>query len=123
MDIENLLREKVYHKKYGSGIISSARDSHIEAQFPQYGKVCRFIYPWCFEKFLRLENEKKQEAVLAYLEQWKTENGINKKEAMRRQYEETQRKIAVRRKAVEERKLRSAQRVFERRYDKEQQKQ
>lgn len=117
MYIEDLLKEKVQHKKYGSGVISSIDDPHIEVQFPQYGKVCRFVYPWCFDGFLRLENEKDQESVLVFIEQWKRENGISEKEAIRQRYEETQQKISARQEAVMERKIRSAQRAFKRKYN------
>lgn len=115
LKIENLVEETVVHKSFGTGIIRCVDDKYLEVDFLKKNKKSKFVYPSCFNGFLMLKNEEKQKEVQRDLEQWEAESGAAWKEELRHRSEKTMQEIRVRQAAVEEKKLRAAQRAMEHR--------
>ena len=115
LEIEKLVKEIVVHKLFGTGIITNVEDKYLEIDFPEKNRKSKFAYPSCFNGFLTLKNEERQEEVQKDLEQWKIESGAFQKEELRNRYEKTMQEIRERRTAAEERKLKAAQTVMEHR--------
>lgn len=96
MKISMLLDENVVHKSFGKGVINSADGKYVDVEFFKGNKKSRFLYPSCFQGFLRLENDEKQAEAEKDLEQWKVENGIMQKEQLRLIHEKTAKAINAR---------------------------
>lgn len=114
VESKDLIKETVIHKAFGKGVIRNAYGKILEIDFPQYGKHSKFIYPSCFDGFLRLEKEEKEKDVAEDLKQWRISSGAEEKEKLRQQYQKTQQAIKARRMAAEEKKQRLAQRNTQR---------
>ena len=56
--MNDLIGKKVIHKSFGTGIIGSVSENRIKVCFEgETGEVKTFVFPDCFEKFLRAESE------------------------------------------------------------------
>ena len=55
----NLVREKVIHKKYGTGEITKLDNDHVYVKFQSVDQEKIFKYPSCFDVdgYLTLENQ------------------------------------------------------------------
>ena len=115
MDLEKLINQTVMHKTFGKGIICSIDEKYLGVDFTEKGKVSKFPYPSCFNGFLTVEDSDLQTEIASVLEVWKQESGTVQKEELRNQYEKTMQGIAARRLAMEEKKLKAAQRAMEHR--------
>ena len=81
----NLVREKVIHKKYGTGEITKLDNDHVYVKFQSVDQEKIFKYPSCFDVdgYLTLENQdiKTTKQVLQEIKQIKIKitknNGIN----------------------------------------------
>ena len=104
LEIVDLVEETVIHKIFGTGIIRSVDNKYLKIVFPEKNKESIFAYPSCFDGFLRLENEEKQEEMQEDLEKWKIESGAAQREKLRCQYEKTMQEIRARQAAVEKKK-------------------
>lgn len=112
---EQLVDQVVVHKIFGEGIVHSVNGTHLEVHFVEKSKVSKFAYPSCFEGFLILQNSSLQSEVEKDIEVWRQESGAVQKEALRHQYEMTLQGIEARRIALEEKKLKAAQKIMEHR--------
>ena len=115
MDLEKLVNRTVIHKSFGKGIIRSVDEKYLEVDFMEKGKVSKFPYPSCFNGFLTMEDYELQLEISSVVEVWKVESGAIQKEELRRRYEKTMQGIEARRLAVEDKKLKAAQRAMEHR--------
>lgn len=115
MDLEKLVNRTVIHKSFGKGIIRSVDGKYLEVDFMEKGKVSKFPYPSCFNGFLTMEDYELQLEISSVVEVWKVESGAIQKEELRRRYEKTMQGIEARRLAVEDKKLKAAQRAMEHR--------
>lgn len=115
MDIKDLTGETVIHRLFGKGEIKEAGDGYLKIDFLEYNRKSEFVYPSCFDVYLKLEKKEIQESVIKDLEDWKEENDEPRKERLKRRYEKRQQGIRARQLAVEERNRRTARRIWERR--------
>lgn len=95
-------------------MIENADDRYLGVVFPACSRKSEFVYPSCFDTFLKLDKEEKQNDIASDLKKWKAESGAVKKEALRQQYEKTQEGIRARQLAVRERKQKMAERTAQR---------
>ncbi len=114
MKIENLIGETLIHRVFGTGVIEDVHGKYLEVEFPEK-KHCKFLYPSCFNGYVRLENREKQRRVQTDLRIWKEESGAILEEEMKEEYEKTQQEIIARRKAAEEKRLLAARKSMEHR--------
>lgn len=113
MKNEELLNEKVIHKTYGKGFIKAVDGYYIEVEF-ESGKISQFVVPTCFDRFIKLADEEKNEQVQRMLAYWKEINEIDKKEQLQKQTQETQNAIVMRDKEREIKKIEAARKEAER---------
>lgn len=113
MKSEDLLNEKVIHKTYGIGTIKSVEGYYIEVEF-ETGKTSRFVVPTCFDRFIKLIDEQKNENVQNALARWKEVNEIDKKEQLRKQTQARQTAIIMRDKEREVKRIEAAKKEAER---------
>lgn len=109
--LEELIGAAVIHGSYGRGVILECKDSHVKVEFTHLNKVCTFLYPECFVKYLAFERQNIQEEMQVYLTTWKAESGYAEKEKMQKQYQDVFDGIMARRKAAEDKKHFSAERA------------
>lgn len=109
LETDKLIDSVVIHKSLGEGSIKGADQKYLSVEFNN-GKISRFIYPACFDKFLTLKDRRKQKAVEKDVAVWREESGEKQQEEMRLQYQRTQRNIVARHVAAEEKKLQAARR-------------
>ena len=107
MKISDLIDKQIIHKIYGKGTIKSIEDNYLNAAFDN-GKESKFSFPSCFDKFIKLADEEKQQELMQLVNKWKKENGIIKQEML-------QKKIAARQEGIkrreEEREIRRLERA------------
>lgn len=113
MDFNKFVNEEIIHKVYGAGIIESSEDGYINVSFSE-NKKCKFSVPSCFDKFIKLTDESKQQEVEKSVLEWKKENGIFEKELLEKKTISTQEGIKKREKEREIRRLKRAKEVAER---------
>lgn len=113
MKNEELLNEKVIHKTYRKGFIKAVDGYYIEVEF-ESGKISQFVVPTCFDRFIKLADEEKNEQVQRMLAYWKEINEIDKKEQLQKQTQETQNAIVMRDKEREIKKIEAARKEAER---------
>lgn len=113
MKIENLIGEILVHRVFGNGVIKEVHEKYLEVEFPEKKKHCKFLYPSCFNGYVRLENREKQRRAQTDLRIWKEESGALLEEEMKEEYEKTQQEIIARRKAAEEKRLLAARKSME----------
>ena len=107
MQVETLLNEIVVHRLYGEGIIEAVDGNRITVVFEDT-KKCTFLVPSCFDKFLRLKGDDKQDEIDEALMQWKTENAVFKSEELQKKMKNRQEGIDQRGREREKRKLEKA---------------
>ena len=107
MKISDLIDEQIVHKVYGKGIITSIEDDYLNATF-ENGKDSKFSFPSCFDKFINLANEEKQQELQQFVNKWKEENGIFEQEMIHKMTAETQAGIIKRAEEREKRRLERA---------------
>lgn len=105
--MDNLLNEVVIHKSLGNGKIKVVKESYIQVQF-ENGKVCKFLVPSCFDKFLTIADENKQATVCEMVETWKLENGIYEKEELHHRTLDSMERIKERERLREQRRKEKA---------------
>lgn len=103
MKISELIDEKIFHKVYGQGTITSIEGDYLNATFSN-GKSSKFSFPSCFDKFIKLSDEEKAQELQKYLNIWKTENGIFEQEMIHKMTAETQ--AGIKRRELEREKRR-----------------
>ena len=107
MKISELIDEKIVHKVYGQGTITSIEGDYLNATFSN-GKASKFSFPSCFDKFIKFSDEEKAQELQKYLNIWKTENGIFEQEMIHKMTAETQEGIKKRAEEREKRRLERA---------------
>lgn len=100
MSRDELINEKVKHTVYGEGVIQALDNNSIEVVFGN-GKSSKFLYPSCFDKFLKLANEEKSQEILQIVANWKVANGVLEKEMLNKKMADTQKGIKQREEARE----------------------
>lgn len=60
---EQIVGQKVVHKKFGTGIIKVLKDGRIIVQFDSSNEEKQFVYPSCFDSFLCFADEKMAKTV------------------------------------------------------------
>ena len=58
MNVDKLLEAEIAHAKFGKGFIKEADEKYITVEF-ESGKISKFSYPGCFDKFLTLKDKRK----------------------------------------------------------------
>ena len=60
-----VINKRIIHKSFGPGVIISKDDAVIEILFDNSptGELKRFAYPFCFERFIRFEDEQSQKEI------------------------------------------------------------
>lgn len=109
---EEIIGAVVIHHSYGSGTIMECKANHLKVEFADVNKISTFVYPECFIKYLKLENQDLFERMQIYLEEWKHDSGYAEKEEIRRMYKATERRIIARREAAEVKKRLAAERAM-----------
>lgn len=112
---DSLVGEVIVHKVFGSGVVQEVHDTYLEVEFKEGKKHCKFLYPSCFDGYVRLENQTMQRRTQNDLRQWKKLSGALQEEELRKEYEKTQQEILERKNAAEEKKLKAARRAMEQR--------
>lgn len=107
MKISDLIDEQIFHGVYGKGIIKSIEDNYLNAAFDD-GKESSFSFPVCFDRFIKLTDEDKQQELQQFVNKWKKENGIFKQEMMHKKTAATQAGIKKREEEREKRRLERA---------------
>lgn len=113
MEITDLVEETVIHKSFGKGVIQNANEKYLEVFFIECNRWSKFLYPSCFDVFLKLENEKKGNEVAKDVEQWRIDSGENQRKKWKRQYEARERAMRERQSMPEEKKKKASQRARE----------
>lgn len=113
LELSELKDRCVKHVKYGTGVIKEIEGKHLTVFFDGEDKTCSFIYPVCFDKFLKLEDQDISEKVAVDLQNWKHESGESVREEMGRRHRKTYDAIKTRRRMAEEKKVKAAQRAAE----------
>lgn len=109
MKISDLIDEQIIHKVYGAGTIEAINGDYLDATFKN-GKQSKFSFPSCFDKFVKLADEGKQQELMQFVNKWKKENGIFEQEMLHKITAETQEGIKRR---IEEREIKRIQREKE----------
>lgn len=113
MDYNTLVGVEVVNRAFGKGIIESVEDGYIDVKFKK-GKESKFAVPSCFDKFLKISDEKIQEEIQKDVIEWKEANGIFEKEKLIKKTISTQEGIKKREKERQVRRLKRAKEVAER---------
>lgn len=74
MKTDNLIGEKIIHRSFGSGIITSCEGKRMRITFAQ-GEEKVFLFPDSFEKIIQMENPELQERIKNDMGQRKLESG------------------------------------------------
>lgn len=109
MDISYLIGESVNHITYGRGLIKTIEEDYLYIIFDNE-KESKFSFPLCFDKFVKLADDNKQQEICQYVAKWKKDNGIIQQEKLHNMTAKRQEGI---KKREEERKIRRIQREKE----------
>lgn len=63
MELKELLKTKVIHKKFGVGEVIKVEGMHLYVQFTKVPDIKKFLYPDAFDGFLTIENTERLKQV------------------------------------------------------------
>ncbi len=113
VDNNYLINVKVVHKVYGEGAINSIDEHYIDVSF-ENGRESKFSVPSCFDKFLKIVDEDKQQEMKKRVLEWKEANGILEQEIIRQRTMDTQAGIRKRKEEREAKRIQRAKEVAKR---------